>query len=306
MIRIAGIQIAPIFLDAQKTWEKLSNYIREAKNEGADLITWGETLIPGYPLWLSLSGGAKFNDPDQKTAYAKYWQESLKLDECSIISEMKLLAKELEVMFMGGIAEREGGSIYCTLLTIGSNGEILGRHRKLKPTYEERLVWADGDAKGLKTYKVNDMVIGGLNCWENWLPIPRAILHLQEEMLHVAVWPGSQQLTKDITKFVSLEGRSYVLSVSGLYRSTDFNHLNKEEFPMKELMEQYNKVYHNGGSMICNPKGEIIAGPLIDEEGIIYADINPSEVIKERQNLDISGHYSRKMVYKEILCELLK
>ncbi len=303
MIRVAGIQIAPVFLDAQATWEKLRNNIEEAASKGADLVTWGETLLPGYPAWLSPSGGAKFNNEDQKAAYATYWREALDLHESVLIGEMKTLAVEHNVMLMGGIAERSGGSIYCTLLTIGADGVIRGRHRKVKPTYEERLVWADGDALGLKTYQLKDTKVGGLNCWENWLPLARASLHLQGEILHVAVWPGSERNTKDITRFIALEGRSWVVSVSGLLRPTDFSHLKEEEFPMKNIMESQNETLMNGGSVIVNPRGETVAGPLIDEEGIIYADIDPFLAIQERQNLDISGHYSRFDIFNRPLRE---
>ncbi|MFX0066535.1 MAG: carbon-nitrogen hydrolase family protein [Candidatus Hermodarchaeota archaeon] len=299
MIRVAGIQIAPIFLDAQKTWDKLAQYIREAKSHGAELVTWGETLIPGYPIWLARSGGAKFNDPQQKAVYGKYWQEAIKLNKSLIIDEMKALAKELELMLMGGIAEKEGGSIYCTLLTISQKGKILGRHRKLKPTYEERLVWADGDGLGLKTYPLKEVRVGGLNCWENWLPLARAALHIQEEIIHVAVWPGSLQLTQDITRFIALEGRSWVISTSGLLRPTDFSHLVESEFPMKHIMETHSESWQNGGSMIVDPTGKIVAGPLIDQERIIYADVDPMVAIQERQNLDISGHYSRFDIFNK-------
>ncbi|MFX1254448.1 MAG: carbon-nitrogen hydrolase family protein [Promethearchaeota archaeon] len=299
MIRVAGIQITPIFLDAQKTWKKLAQYIREAKSNGAELVTWGETLIPGYPIWLARSGGAKFNDAQQKAVYAKYWQEAIKLDKSLIIEEMKALAKELELMLMGGIAEKEGGSIYCTLLTINQEGQILGRHRKIKPTYEERLVWADGDGLGLKTYPLKEVRVGGLNCWENWLPLARAALHLQEEIIHVAVWPGSFGLTQDITRFIALEGRSWVISTSGLLRPTDFSHLTEKEFPMKHTMEVHSKSWQNGGSMIVDPTGKTVAGPLMDKEGIVYADVDPIIAIQERQNFDISGHYSRFDIFNK-------
>ncbi|MCG3222676.1 MAG: carbon-nitrogen hydrolase family protein [Candidatus Heimdallarchaeota archaeon] len=293
MIRVASIQIAPVFLDAQKTWKKLEEKIIEAKSNGAELVTWGETLIPGYPNWVSPSGGAKFNDMQQKKVYAKYWEEAIKLGNSAIIEEMKQLAKKLEMMFMGGIAEKDGGSIYCTLLTIGSDGEIKGRHRKLKPTYDERLVWADGDRLGLKTHELKGIKIGGLNCWENWMPLPRAALHLQEEILHIAVWPGSLKLTEDITRFIALEGRSWVVSSCGLIRPTDFQHLDEEVFPMKQIMESRTSSWKNGGSMIVDPTGKVVQGPLVDEEGILYQDIDPLVAIQERQNFDISGHYSR-------------
>jgi nitrilase len=301
MIRVASIQIAPIFLDSGKTWGKLEGFIREACSEGATLITWGETLIPGYPIWISPSGGAKFNDSQQKAVYSKYWQEAIHLEKSPIISKMEKLAGRLDVNLMGGIAEKEGGSIYCTLITIGSEGKILGRHRKIKPTYDERLVWADGDGLGLRTYPLCGTRVGGLNCWENWLPLARAALHLQEEMIHVAVWPGSYRLTNDITRFIALEGRSWVISTSGLIRPTDFTHLKKKEFPMKDIMMSRDTSWQNGGSTIVNPKGEVVAGPLVDQEGIIYADVDPLIAVKERQNLDISGHYSRFDIFNKPL-----
>ena len=214
---------------------------------------------------------------------------------------MRNLAKELKMMFIGGVAEREGGSIYCTLLTIDSNGKFLGRHRKLKPTYEERLVWADGDGKGLKAYPFHGINVGSLNCWENWLPLARAALHLQDEIIHVAVWPGSLGLTQDITRFIALEGRSWVLSTSGLLRPTDFSHLKESEFPMKSVMESQSKNWQNGGSMIVDPAGNIVTGPLVDKEGIIYADVDPLMAIQERQNFDISGHYSRFDIFNKPL-----
>jgi nitrilase len=299
MIRVASIQIAPIFLDTEKTWEKLVSYIEESVENGAEIVTWGETLLPGYPVWISRSDGARFNDPIQKRVYAKYWKEAIHLKKSSIINEMKEIARKHKVMMMGGIVEKESGSTYCTLITIDRDGELLGRHRKIKPTYEERLVWADGDSLGLKTYQIGDTYIGGLNCWENWLPLARAALHIQEEMIHLAVWPGSYGLTKDITRFIALEGRSWVISTSGLIRPSDFDHLTIEEFPVKDRLASGKKSLQNGGSMIVNPTGKIVAGPLIDEEGILYCDIDPLIAVEERQNLDISGHYSRFDIFQK-------
>jgi len=196
-------------------------------------------------------------------------------------------------MLMGGILEGGGSSVYATLLTIGFDGEILGRHRKIKPTFDERLLWADGDTEGLRTYETPEGPIGGLNCWENWIPLTRAALHQEGEMIHVAVWPGSYSLTKDITRFMALEGRSWILSACGVYRGEDFEHLSSEDFPMRDEMLKAGGI-HSGGSLIADPTGEIIAGPLPDyEEGILYADVDRRTVIEERQNFDYSGHYSR-------------
>lgn len=291
----AVVQISPIFLDKQKTWVKLKLKIQEAIVNGAELITWGETLIPGYPQWVGHTDGAKFNDEGQKKAYRKYWEESLTMDD-SIITEMKDLTQDNEIMLMGGIAEKDGGSIYCTLITV-QGGKVLGKHRKIKPTYEERLVWADGDGSGLKVFDSPIGKIGGLNCWENWIPYARAALHDLGEMIHVSVWPGSISLTKNISKFMAKEGRSWIISASGILRKEDFNHLNIEDFPMKTEMMESREIYQNGGSMIVDPKGVIVAGPLIDDEGIIYAEMNLDIVIQERHNFDYSGHYSRKDIF---------
>lgn len=296
------IQIEPAFLDLTGTWNKLKEKIYEIAREGAEVITWGETLLPGYPQWISITNGSKFNDPIQKKLYAKYWQESLYLPDHRIILEIQKVAKELNVMLIGGIAERSNGSIYCTLLNISPKGQLLGRHRKIKPTYEERLVWADGDSLGIRTYPTPIGNIGGLNCWENWLPLARAALHGQDEMYHVSVWPGSIKLTKNITKFVSLEGRMYVIAASGLLRTKTVHKILEKDYNLT-ITDNFSEeeFYQNGGSMICDPRGEIIAGPLIEEEGFLIAEVEQELVIQERQNLDISGHYSRFDIFNKPL-----
>lgn len=304
VVRIAGIQIAPIFLNSMKTWEKLSDYIREACDNDAQLVTWGETLIPGYPFWPSPSGGVKWDDSDQKKTYSTYWREALDLNNSKILSEMKELARESKIMMMGGVAEKTSGSTYCTLITIDENGKLINRHRKIKPTYEERLVWADGDGLGLKTVPFKGFKIGGLNCWENWIPYARAALHKQDELLHVAVWPGSGGLTRHITKFLAIEGRYWVLSVSGLLRTQDFIDLSEEEFPVKKFLnleEKRGKFWQNGGTVIADPKGNFVNEPLTGKEGIVYADIDFLTAIEERQNFDYSGHYSRFDIFNEPL-----
>ncbi len=291
-MKVAVIQMSPVFLDKSASWKKLMAMILEAIEQGASVITWGETLIPGYPVWMGLTDSARWDNPDQKRAYSTYVRESVSLDG-PIVDEMRNISSEHGVMLMGGILEADGSSVYATLLTIGFEGEVLGRHRKIKPTFDERLIWADGDTEGLRTYETPEGRIGGLNCWENWIPLTRAALHQEGEMIHVAVWPGSFSLTKDITRFMALEGRSWILSACGVYRGEDFGHLSVDDFPMRDEMMKAGGI-HSGGSLIANPIGEIIAGPLPDyEEGILYADVDRRTVLEERQNFDHSGHYSR-------------
>ncbi len=247
-----------------------------------------------------MTGGAAFDDADQKRAFATYWKNSIDPSSSDLLP-LQQVAKEKKAMLMGGITERSGGSLYCTLIAIDSDGNLIGRHRKLKPTYEERLVWADGDASGLKTYAGPIGRIGGLNCWENWIPLARAALHCQEEFVHVSVWPGSLQLTENISKFSAKEGRMYVVAASGVLTGDDFTHLSDQEFPMKKVMESQKGHIKNGGSLIVNPKGEIIAGPLLNKEGMLSAELNLETILEERQNFDYSGHYSRWDVFNQPL-----
>ena len=296
VLRVAIVQIAPVFLNSKKTWEKMREYMQEAVESGAELIVWGETLIPGYLSWVDPTNGSRFNDRDQKTAYATYLEEALTLDgNDEIIQQMCSFAKKNGVMLMGGIAEREGTSVYCTLLTIGAQGQILGRHRKLKPTYEERLIWSDGDGRGLKLYETKIGLVGGLNCYENWIPHARGYLHDLGEVIHISVWPGRLGLTKDNSRFSALEGRSWIVAASGLLRPNDYEAVDEKRFPFKDIMMETESPY-NGGSMIVAPTGEIVAGPLVDEEGIVYADLDRKTVYQERHNFDYSGHYSRKNI----------
>ncbi len=295
-MKVAVVQIAPVFLDKTATWQKLKTYILDGVKQGVKIFTWGETLLPGYPQWLSETNGASFDDENQKLAYNKYWQESLTLDD-PIVKEMQAICKEHEVMLIGGISERKSGSVYCSALKIDFDGTVLGTHKKIKPTYEERLIWADGDGKGLKVHPTPEGKIGVLNCWENWIPYPRAYLHSLEEFIHVSLWPGSLGLTEQISKFIAKEGRYYVIAASAILRGEDFAHLDTEEFPFKEQMMKKD-VHKNGGSLIVSPKGEVIAGPLLNEEGLLTADINMDLVIQERQNFDYSGHYSRDDIFE--------
>ena len=304
MVRVAAIQIAPILFNGKKTWEKLENYIREAHDNNAELVTWGETLIPGYPFWISPTGGASWDNTDQKKTYSSYWREALDFQNSDILSKIKNIASELKIMMMGGVAEKSSGSTYCTLITINEEGELINRHRKIKPTYEERLVWADGDGKGIKTVPFKGYKIGGLNCWENWIPYARAALHKQNELLHVAVWPGSESITRDITKFIAKEGRYWVISVSGLLRTEDLINVSEDDFPLKKLLnleEKKGKFWQNGGTVIADPKGKFVNEPLIEKEGIVYADVDFMKAIEERQNFDYSGHYSRFDIFNNPL-----
>lgn len=300
-LKLGMAQIAPVWLNKEKTIEKVQQYIQKAGKEHCELLIFGEGLLPGYPFWLSLINGAEFNSKTQKELHAHYIRNAIQI-ESGDLDEICKLAKNYKMAIYLGMIERAknrgGHSLYCTLVYINPKGEIKSVHRKLQPTYEERLTWAQGDGNGLQVHDLKSFCVGGLNCWENWMPLSRTALYGLGENLHIAVWPGSEYNTKDITRFIARESRSFVVSVSSLMRAEDFPsdtpHLNK-------ILENTPSVLANGGSCIAGPDGEWIIAPITDKEDLITVSIDFNRVLEERQNFDPVGHYSRPDITKLIV-----
>lgn len=292
-LHIALAQIAPVWLDKEKTLEKIKASIREAGSKNCDLIVFGEALLPGYPFWVSLTKGSEFDSPVQKELFAHYARNAVQIEKGDL-AEVCALAKKFGLAVYLGTIERPqnrgGHSLYCSLVYIDAQGEIQSVHRKLQPTYEERLVWSPGDGHGLQTHGLKKFTVGGLNCWENWMPLVRATLYGLGENLHVAVWPGTDLNTTDITRFIARESRSFVISVSSLMRRQDFPSGTPH---LESILENAPEPLANGGSCIAGPNGEWVVPPVVDREGLIFQTIDFNRVLEERQNFDPSGHYSR-------------
>lgn len=293
MLKIAMAQIAPVWLNKAKTLEKIKQYVIEAGDTDCELLVFGEALLPGYPFWLALTQGTAFNDPQQKALHAHYARNAVQLEQGDL-DEICQLAKYYGMAIYLGMIERAhnrgGHSLYCSLAYIDADGIIQSVHRKLRPTYDERLTWSPGDGHGLRVHPLKEFTVGGLNCWENWMPLPRTALYGLGENLHVAVWPGSIHNTEDITRFMAKEGRSYVVSVSALMRISDF----PEDTPYYDaLIANAPEVLANGGSCLAGPDGEWVVPPVVHTEGLITASIDFNKVLEERQNFDAVGHYSR-------------
>ncbi|MDG1571246.1 carbon-nitrogen hydrolase family protein [Robiginitalea sp. M366] len=292
-LKVALAQIAPVWLNRDKTLERIAASMRDAGKQGCELIVFGEALLPGYPFWVALTNGSDFDSPVQKALYAHYAQNAIQIEKGDL-NGISALARELGMAVYLGTIERAvnrgGHSLYCSLVYIDARGEIQSVHRKLRPTYEERLVWSPGDGNGLRTHPLKAFTAGGLNCWENWMPLPRAALYGMGENLHIAVWPGSDYNTADITRFIARESRSYVLSVSSLLRTADI----PKDLPHREaILENAPEVLANGGSCIAGPSGEWVIPPVIGKEGLITCTLDFNKVLEERQNFDVSGHYAR-------------
>lgn len=296
-LKIALAQIAPVWFDREKTLAKVCGRVTEAANNGCDLVAFGETLVPGYPFWLEYSGVTAFNSPFHKQFHAEYVNEAVCIERGDLAEVCELARDRLIAAYLG-ILERpadRGESVYASLVYIGKDGSIGSVHRKLMPTYDERMTWANGDGHGLRTHELGAFTVGGLNCWENWMPLARTALYAQGEDLHVAVWPGCLRNTKDITRFIAFESRSYVASVSSLMRRSD---LPSDLLGIGTIIANSPEFLADGGSCIAGPDGEWIIEPFCNEEKLIIATLDQKRVREERQNFDPTGHYSRPDVFE--------
>jgi len=298
LLKIGLAQIAPVWLNKEKTTEKIVSYISDAGEQNCDLVVFGEALLPGYPFWVDLTEGSKFNSIVQKEIFAYYLSQAIQphTEDLALICN---IARDQEIAVVLGTIEkaanRGGHSLYCSLVYIDKEGLIKTVHRKLMPTYEERLVWSPGDGHGLRVHKLGAFTVGGLNCWENWMPLSRTALYGMGEDLHVAIWPGSKRNTEDITRFIAKESRSYVISISGLMRKTDIN----ENIPYSDkIISNSPDILADGGSCLAGPNGEWLVEPQTGKEILKVVDIDHKQVRMERHNFDPAGHYSRPDVTK--------
>lgn len=296
---IVGVaQIAPVWLDRKATLAKVEAAIDQAASEGCQLVTFGEALVPGYPFWIERTDGARFNDARQKHHYARYLDQGVAIERGDL-NAIAARAKQHKIAVYLGIMERApdrgSHSLYCTLVYFDATGTAKSVHRKLHPTYEERLAWAQGDGHGLRVHDLGPFRVGGLNCYENWLPLARTALYAQGETLHVSVWPGGLHNTQDLPVFIAKESRSYVIACSGLMRAQDFP---RDTPDLNVILADGTNILSNGGSTIVAPDGTFMIDPVLDEEALVVAEIDAAAVRGERQNLDQAGHYARPDVLR--------
>lgn len=296
-MRVAAAQLAPVFLDRQATLDKLLACVALAGAQGVRLLAFPETVLPGYPTWLARTHGAAFDDPLQKRLHALYLDQALELPGPEL-THLCAAAHAHRMSLVVGVAERGResgrGTLWATALWVHPDGAWLA-HRKLVPTYEERLAWGWGDGFGLKVQQVDGWRVSALNCWENWMPAARLALYAQGTELHVSLWPGSPGLTRDISRFTAREGRVYVLAASGVLQARDI----PADYPARDalLASAPDGILASGGSRIVAPDGRELAACDAPDEGLVVADLDRALLLAERQNFDPAGHYHRPDVF---------
>jgi len=285
-------QMTPVWFDRDATIQKACEWIGKAAADGCSLVAFGEGCVPGYPFWIEYSKETAFNSPFHKAFHAEYVNQAVCIERGDLEGVCRT-ARERKIAVYLGMIERpadRGESIYASLVYIDRSGEVRSVHRKLMPTYDERMTCSIGDGNGLRVHSLGAFTVGGLNCWENWMPLARTALYSQGEDLHVAVWPGSIRNTNDITRFIARESRSFVLSVSSLMTRNDLpSHLSGIDVVRANAPQ----FLADGGSCIAGPDGEWLIEPVGSEEKLIVATLDHEKVRGERQNFDPAGHYSR-------------
>lgn len=299
-VRIGIVQSAPSYLNVEESMRKVEKLLREASEKGAQLVTFGETWFTGYPAWIDYCDEyAKWDFKPTKEVFAKTYENSLdvKGKEVAAIGQW---AKELGLVIVMGINEKVtsgpgNGTIYNSLLTWNEHGELVNHHRKLMPTYTERLIYGHGDGHGLKAVETQVGRIGGLICWEHWMPLTRQTMHNSGEHIHVAVWPKVHEMLQIATRSYAFEGRCFAVGVGQIMRVKD---IPAELTLPLELQNKPDHMLLNGGSCIVGPDGHYVMEPIWDKEGVFVQEVNLTRCYEERMALDVTGHYQRNDVFE--------
>jgi len=292
-VRVAVVQAEPA-ASLDDGLQRTEALVREAAQSGASLVAFPETWLPGYPAWLDVCRDVALWDHEPvKATFARYATESVDVSGESG-HFLRGIARRQGVTMVVGVSERVSagpgrGTLYNSLLTFGPDGQLLNHHRKLVPTYTERMVWGNGDADGLRAVDTPAGRAGGLVCWEHWMPLSRQALHDSGEDIHVAVWPTVHERHQLASRHYAFEGRCFVLAAGSVMRDSSL----PPELEVEPARIPDSKLVLRGGSAIIGPNGEYLVPPLWDRPGVLVADVDLSRVRRESMTLDVSGHYSR-------------
>jgi nitrilase len=295
MTKLAIVQKPPVFLDKRKTIELAVETVDEAAQAGAELIVFSEAFIPGYPTWVwRLRPGGDWNLSQE--LHERLLKNAVNVDSDDL-TPLFYAANRNQVTIVCGIEERDNGqsraTLYNSVVVIGPEGNLLNRHRKLMPTNPERMVWGFGDASGLKVVETPAGRIGTLLCWENYMPLARYALYSVE--IYIAPTYDSGDDWIESLRHIAREGCCWVVGCGNLLKGSDF----PQDFPEKDrLYPDADEWVNPGDSVVIAPGGEIVAGPMREQAGILYCDVDPEKVGIARRALDVAGHYSRPDIFQ--------
>ena len=292
-IKVCLIQDSPVFFDKEKTIEKVEHLSRKYAKEGCELIVFPESFIPGYPRGFSFGANIGSRTNEGRNLYSEYHKNSLDL-ESRDLKRLEELAKTENIYLVIGITEKQNtsGSLYCSMLYISPTDGLLGVHRKIKPTGTERVIWSEDDGKSLVTFQTKIGKLGGLICWENYMPLARISMYKKGVEIYIAPTADSREEWTSTMQHIALEGRCFVLGCNQFFT--------KSMYPEKyqHLVQDEPENMCRGGSVIFSPLGKKIAGPLFDKAGALVAEIDLEEINLSKLDFDVIGHYSRDDIFQ--------
>lgn len=295
-VKVAVIQGAPLFFDREGTVEKVVRMTAEAGGGGAELALFPEAYVGGYPWGLAFGTSVGGRSPAGRRTWERYWESAIDVPGPET-GRMGEAAREAGVYLAVGIVERDTtysrGTLYCTLLYFGPGGTLLGKHRKLKPTAAERLIWGEGDGSTMPVVAAPFGRIGGLICWENYMPLARMTMYGKGVEIYLAPTADARDRWQSTLQHIALEGRCFVLGCNQ-YVTRD---MYPDDLEIEDELDAWPDTLCRGGSAVYGPLGDLLAGPLWGEEGILFADLDLGEIPRSKFDFDATGHYARPDVF---------
>jgi len=297
IVNVAVVQAAPVLFDRAATVAKTCELTRQAAAQGAQLVLFPEAFIPAYPRGLGFGTVVGSRSAAGRETWQRYWENSVDVPgpETRALGQA---AKESGVFLAVGVIERDaqfsGGTLYCTLLYFGPDGQLLGKHRKLKPTAAERLIWGEGDGSTLTVLDTALGKVGGLICWENYMPLARMAMYGKGVEIYLAPTADARDTWQATMRHIACEGRCFVLGCNQFVTKSMY----PADLPGLEDLAGQPEVMSRGGSVIVSPLGEVLAGPLFGEEGMLTAALDLAEVSRGKFDFDVVGHYARPDVFQ--------
>jgi len=291
--KVSVVQATPVLFDLEESTEKTIRLIHQCSSENPDIILFPESFIPAYPRGFDFGAKVGYRTDEGRKLWQRYWENSVEVPgkETEMIG---LAVKEANTFVAIGITEKDSisGTLYCTLLYFAPSGELIGKHRKIKPTGSERLIWGEGDGTTLTTIDAGFAKIGGLICWENYMPLARMAMYEKGVQIYLAPTADARDSWQTTLKHIAMEGRCFVLGCN--------QYVEKKDYPedLQPLILDEPDVMSHGGSVIINPMGEAVAGPLFGKEGILTAELDISEITRAKMDFDVIGHYARPDIFK--------
>ena len=292
-VKVGLIQDHPIFFDKEKTLQKMGELINQYAGVGCELLVFPESFLPGYPRGFDFGATVGNRTTAGKTLYSEYYRNSVSIDGPEM-DNLITLSKQHNCYLVIGLTERQenNGSLYCSMAYISPTDGLLGVHRKIKPTGTERVIWAEDSGASLVTFNTKIGKLGGLICWENYMPLARMAMYQKGVEIYVAPTADSRVNWTVTMQHIALEGRCFVLSCN--------QYFTKSMYPKKyqALLRTDTEEICPGGSLVVAPTGEVLAGPLFGKSGVLIATLDLEDIIHNKMDFDVNGHYSRNDIFK--------